>query len=108
VNGDHEDFCQQDYGNYSKKGLAHPLAFKSAYAAVTGEPQFTNYSGDFVGVLDYIWYSEDTLSAERILSPLSEEIILSHNGALPNPHMCSDHIPIACDLYGRIPSNAPR
>jgi len=109
VPGDHADFCQQEFGSYTKKGLSNPLSLRSAYAAVTGEPPFTNYTGDFVGVLDYIWYSEELLSAERVLVPLSEDIIISHNGALPNPYMCSDHISIACDLYGKITNNnAPR
>jgi len=109
VESNHVDFCGQDYGVYSKRGLNQEFSLKSAYLAVTGsEPAFTNYSGDFVGVLDYIFFTDETISAERVLTPLSEEIILSHNGALPNPYMCSDHIPLACDFYGRILNNPPR
>jgi hypothetical protein len=58
--------------------------------------------GDFVGALDYIWYTDSTLSVERVLQIPSEEVVLSHNGALPNPFMCSDHIPIVADVYGKL------
>jgi len=103
VEGNHEDFCGQDYGTYTKKGLAHSLSLKSAYTSVMGsEPPFTNFTGDFIGVLDYIWYTDESLSSEKVLAPLNEETIRSYNGALPNPFMCSDHIPIACELYGKL------
>lgn len=55
-----------------------------------------------MGALDYIWYTDTTLSAERVLQIPSEAIVMSHNGALPNPFMCSDHIPIVADIYGKI------
>jgi CCR4-NOT transcription complex subunit 6 len=103
VEGNHEDFSQQDYGNYTKKGLSTSLSLKSAYASVASEPPFTNFGGDFVGVLDYIWFTDDLLSAEKVLAGVSEETVRSYNGALPNPFMCSDHIPIAAELNGRLP-----
>lgn len=59
-------------------------------------------SGDFVGALDYIWFTDNTLSVERVLQLPAEEVVLGHNGALPNPFMCSDHIPIVADVYGKL------
>jgi len=106
VEANHADFSKWDYGDYSKKGIEHFLNISSSYGVVTGEPPFTNYTDRFVGLLDYIWFSNTTLHAERVLVPHSEEVILSHNGALPNPYMCSDHIPIAVELYGKIPPSA--
>eukprot|EP01125_Pyxidicula_operculata_P015564 TRINITY_DN5297_c0_g1_i1.p1 TRINITY_DN5297_c0_g1~~TRINITY_DN5297_c0_g1_i1.p1 ORF type:complete len:513 (+),score=98.64 TRINITY_DN5297_c0_g1_i1:658-2196(+) len=98
VKADHSDFCKQDYGGYTQKGLEHSLNLSSAYGTVTGEPAFTNYTDDFAGVLDYIWFTDETLSAERVLIPHGEDIVLNLNGALPNPYMCSDHIPLVCDI----------
>jgi len=106
VEANHADFGKHDYGDYSRKGLEHSLTFSSTYGVVTGEPPFTNYTDRFVGLLDYIWFSNFTLHSERVLVPHSEEVILSHNGALPNPYMCSDHIPIAAELYGKLPSSS--
>lgn len=122
VAGIHEDFAHHDYGNYTKIGLNHQLDLRSAYKEVTDEePSYTNYTGtksfrsfpasltwhltkvgDFVGALDYIWYTDTTLSCERVLQIPPEQVVLSHNGALPNPFMCSDHIPIVADLYGKL------
>eukprot|EP01127_Copromyxa_protea_P013202 TRINITY_DN3529_c0_g1_i1.p1 TRINITY_DN3529_c0_g1~~TRINITY_DN3529_c0_g1_i1.p1 ORF type:complete len:901 (+),score=138.88 TRINITY_DN3529_c0_g1_i1:76-2703(+) len=109
VAGTHADFANHDYGRYIKNGLNHKLELKSAYNEVCSEePAYTNYTGDFVGALDYIWYSDNTLSAERVLEVPPEEVVINHNGALPNPFMCSDHIPIVADIFGKIaPSRMP-
>eukprot|EP01126_Amoeba_proteus_P003828 TRINITY_DN11296_c0_g1_i1.p1 TRINITY_DN11296_c0_g1~~TRINITY_DN11296_c0_g1_i1.p1 ORF type:complete len:304 (+),score=71.31 TRINITY_DN11296_c0_g1_i1:558-1469(+) len=103
VKGNHVDFAQHDYGTYTRNGLQHKLDLRSSYKEVMGrEPSFTNYTGDFMGTLDYIWYTDCTLSAERVVSPQTEELVLSHNGALPNPYMCSDHIPLVTDFFGKL------
>lgn len=46
------------YGRYTHLGMEHRLQISSSYAPI-GEPQFTNYTNDFEGVLDYIWYSRE-------------------------------------------------
>jgi len=103
VLGDHQDLGQYDYGHYSKHGLKHSMELQSSYHTVCGqEPPFTNYTGDFIGVLDYIWYTEDSLSAEQVIQTFSEEVVLSHNGALPNPYVCSDHVYLCADIFGKI------
>jgi CCR4-NOT transcription complex subunit 6 len=94
VQPDHPDFLGYNYGQYTETGLSHSLNFSSAYNTVTGEPPFTNYTGDFSGVLDYIWYTEKYLCADSILAVPEEEDIKAQNGALPNPWMCSDHVPV--------------
>lgn len=116
VSGAHEDFTHHDYGQYTKNGLSHKMELKSAYKEVfSEEPSFTNYTGttwedesltscegDFVGALDYIWYTDNTLTVDRVLQVPPEEVVINHNGALPNPFMCSDHVPIVADIYGKL------
>jgi CCR4-NOT transcription complex subunit 6 len=102
VSGNHADLAQYDYGHYSKEGLHHKIELQSSYNVVCGEPAFTNYTGDFIGVLDYIWFTDDTISVEQVLTTLKEEVVLSHNGALPNPYICSDHICLVADFAGKI------
>jgi CCR4-NOT transcription complex subunit 6 len=98
----HRDFNGYDYGKYSNLGMRHSLEVSSAYASVLGrEPAFTNYTGDFVGTLDYIWASANSVVPVRVLLTLPEEIVVSHNGALPNPFMCSDHLPLVADFQPR-------
>lgn len=104
VEGDHEDFLEQDYGLYTQNGLEHSLSLQSSYSSVCGEPPFTNYTANYTGVLDYIWFTDHTLSAEKTLSPVSEEVILSYFGPLPNLYMPSDHIPIGCQIHGKTPT----
>eukprot|EP01130_Rhizamoeba_saxonica_P015525 TRINITY_DN6995_c0_g1_i1.p1 TRINITY_DN6995_c0_g1~~TRINITY_DN6995_c0_g1_i1.p1 ORF type:complete len:501 (+),score=94.86 TRINITY_DN6995_c0_g1_i1:245-1747(+) len=100
IEKDHADWLGYDYGEYSSEPLTHSLHFKSSYSAVLGgEPDFTNYTSDFIGVLDYIWFSDDFLTTQKVLETVSSDIVKSHNGALPNPWMCSDHIPIVAEIH---------
>jgi len=91
----HEDLEPYYYGDYSENGMRHPFLLSSAYAAI-GEPQFTNYTGDFSGALDYIFYSSDTLGVNKILAPVEEEAV--RESRLPNAFMNSDHIPIMAEF----------
>jgi len=96
--GSHPDFLGYTYGDYTDSGLKHSFSLHSANAAIAGEPPFTNYTGDFNGVLDYIWYTGDCLNVERALLGVDESVVHAYNGALPNPHMPSDHIPLVSDF----------
>ena len=100
--GDHPEFLGYTYGDYTDSGLKHSLNLISANATLAGEPQFTNYTVDFNGCLDYIWYAHHNLSVERVLNGVDERIVHSYNGALPNPHMPSDHIPLVADFVQNI------
>jgi len=92
----HNDFLTFNYGNSSNTGLSHPLSLSSAYAPI-GEPSFTNYTGDFQGVLDYIWYTNESLAVMKVLQPVDEETVKATR--LPNAYMNSDHISVISELY---------
>lgn len=96
--GDHPEFLGYTYGDYTDSGLKHSLQLLSANSTLGSEPAFTNYTGDFNGVLDYIWYSKNSLNVERALNGVDESVVHAYNGALPNPHMPSDHIPLVSDF----------
>jgi CCR4-NOT transcription complex subunit 6 len=72
--------------------LVHHVPLESAYAAI-GEPRYTNYTGHFVGVLDYILYSSNMLACLSVLDVDDEEVVKAHS-ALPNPQFPSDHVSI--------------
>jgi hypothetical protein len=39
--------------------ISHNIQLKSAYSSVLGdEPRYTNYTANYKGVLDYIWYTQ--------------------------------------------------
>eukprot|EP00249_Psilotum_nudum_P005767 c19190_g1_i1 orf=281-1489(-) len=75
-----------------------PLALYSLYAFVKEEPVFTNFTPDFTGTLDYLFFSSlDHLRPKSVLElplPSSPDIC---NG-LPNYNHPSDHLPIGGDF----------
>jgi len=92
----HMDLDPFGYGAYTVHGMQHHLLLSSAYAPI-GEPPFTNFTGDFVGVLDYIWFSQDSLAVSKVLQPVDEETV--RTSKLPNAYMHSDHIYLLSEFY---------
>jgi len=76
--------------------LQHGLPLSSAYGAY-GEPKFTNYTGHFLGVLDYIWHSKPHLYPTSCLV-IEEEPQLKKEVALPNAQFPSDHLPLVSEF----------
>lgn len=96
--------------------LCHQLPLVSAYSAfsrLTGgsvlerqrwhmdpasnEPLFTNCTRDFLGTLDYIFFTADSLVVESLLELLDEEN-LRKDTALPSPEWSSDHIALLAEF----------
>lgn len=75
-----------------------PIALRSVYATVRGEPLFTNYTPGFTGTLDYIFLSTSSVitpvSYLELPDPDSKDIV----GGLPNYHHPSDHLPIGVEF----------
>eukprot|EP01119_Soliformovum_irregulare_P021749 TRINITY_DN7307_c0_g1_i2.p1 TRINITY_DN7307_c0_g1~~TRINITY_DN7307_c0_g1_i2.p1 ORF type:complete len:507 (+),score=111.56 TRINITY_DN7307_c0_g1_i2:96-1616(+) len=91
----HADLHPYHYGAYSSHGMKHPFHLSSAYGFM-GEPPFTNTSTQFVGTLDYLWFTHETLKVSKVLQPIEEEIIKVT--LMPNLHVPSDHICIASEF----------
>uniref|UniRef100_A0A5B7B542 poly(A)-specific ribonuclease n=1 Tax=Davidia involucrata TaxID=16924 RepID=A0A5B7B542_DAVIN len=96
--------------------LTHQLPLVSAYSSfarmgvgigleqqrrrmdpTTNEPLFTNCTRDFIGTLDYIFYSADSLTVESLLELLDEDS-LRKDTALPSPEWSSDHISLLAEF----------
>jgi CCR4-NOT transcription complex subunit 6 len=90
VSNSHSDLGSRKYGNFTRDGISHPFSLKSSYSAV-GELAFTNYTPNFSGVLDYIWYSTNTLSVVGLLGDVDKEYLQRVPG-FPNYHFPSDHL----------------
>ncbi|MBA0713260.1 hypothetical protein Golax_012302, partial [Gossypium laxum] len=63
----------------------------------TNEPLFTNCTRDFIGTLDYIFYTADSLTVEALLELLDEDS-LRKDTALPSPEWSSDHIALLAEF----------
>jgi len=90
MSNQHEDLGGRKYGNFTRDGISHPFSLKSSYSSI-GELSFTNYVSSFCGVLDYIWYSTNTLQVVGLLGDIDKEYLKRVPG-FPNYHFPSDHI----------------
>mmetsp|Transcript_15098 Transcript_15098/g.39221 ORF Transcript_15098/g.39221 Transcript_15098/m.39221 type:complete len:560 (-) Transcript_15098:386-2065(-) len=61
------------------------------------ELPFSNYTGHFIGTLDYIWYTQDQFELAALLEP-ADEAEVSKDTALPSAQFPSDHLPLAIEL----------
>jgi CCR4-NOT transcription complex subunit 6 len=76
--------------------LIHHLNLISAYSAIA-EPKYTNYTGHFIGVLDYIFYTRNLLRCSSCLD-VDDEMLLHKQTALPNQQYPSDHLPLVAEM----------
>ncbi|KAI9122033.1 hypothetical protein K1719_006722 [Acacia pycnantha] len=85
---------------YSSFGRTVGLGFEQHRRRVdraTNEPLFTNVTRDFIGTLDYIFYTADSLVVESLLELLDEES-LRKDTALPSPEWSSDHVALLAEF----------
>jgi len=92
------------YGKYTDQisvqgGMRHNFSLKSAYATALGgsELPITNYTPSFKGVIDYIWYTNLSLSVEAVLGEVDEKYLEKVVG-FPNAHFPSDHVCIISEF----------
>lgn len=88
VPGDHPDFNGKSYGKFTASGVAHHLGLRSAYSGI-GELPLTNYTPSFLGVIDYIWFSTQSVTVTDVLGGLDEDY-LSKVVGFPNAHFPSE------------------
>ncbi|CAK0911320.1 unnamed protein product [Prorocentrum cordatum] len=108
VRGDHEDLRNDPCGLMGKLTLRHSLCMATAYQTCNGrEAQYTNYTEDFKGTLDYIWFSPDALAVLAI-SQVDDESQLTQETALPSSTRPSDHVSlVATFMFHDAPAEAP-
>ncbi|KAG0044455.1 Glucose-repressible alcohol dehydrogenase transcriptional effector [Gryganskiella cystojenkinii] len=106
---DHEDFMDHAYGTYTTEGLSHKLSLRSSYSGEKEIP-FTNFTPSYAAVIDYIFYSSNSLSVLGLLGGVEKEY-MSRVVGFPNAHFPSDHVPILAEFKFQaqktLPKNAP-
>ena len=79
--------------------ITHSFQLGSAYQTVLGEePWTTNYTHNFKGVLDYIWYSANNLMPLSVAMIPDEVQLTKHGEALPSTEFSSDHVMLISDM----------
>ncbi|CBZ52933.1 Carbon catabolite repressor protein, related [Neospora caninum Liverpool] len=115
----HTDLASDRHGLLAELNLGHNIPLKSGYAVSKAlkdgldphdfyalrqsEPEFTNYTGNYTGCLDYLFFTDTMLRVREILEPVdskqlfreARQLQLLHQ-ALPSPLRPSDHIPLLC------------
>ncbi|KAG9253050.1 Endonuclease/exonuclease/phosphatase [Emericellopsis atlantica] len=97
---DHPELSKYQYGNFTRDGIEHPFSLRDAYAHTRNtadEMPFTNYTPGFTDVIDYIWYSTNSLEVVSVLGPPDREY-LSRIPAFPYWHYPADHIQIMSEF----------
>ncbi|XP_040030550.2 nocturnin isoform X1 [Gasterosteus aculeatus] len=91
------------YRRFSSSALGLNSAYKLLSANGETEPAYTSWkirpSGESCSTLDYIWYSHEALSVQRLLDIPTEEQIGPDR--LPSYHYPSDHLSLLCDVSFR-------
>lgn len=92
VSPDHEEMQVDPCGILKHLPVGHSLRLHTAYETCNGrEAIYTNYTEDFKGTLDYIWFTSETLSVLAI-SQVDDESQLTQETALPSSTRPSDHV----------------
>ncbi|XP_039140004.1 carbon catabolite repressor protein 4 homolog 1-like [Dioscorea cayenensis subsp. rotundata] len=113
----HPDLVVDPYGILRPNSkLSHNLVLVSAYSSfartkgiglqaeqrrrvdpMSNEPLFTKYTRDYIGTVDYIFYTADSLTVEALLELLDEESLMKET-ALPSPEWSSDHVALRAEF----------
>ncbi|XP_041707314.1 CCR4-NOT transcription complex subunit 6 [Coregonus clupeaformis] len=109
VDSTHKDFKELRYieslTNFNCNGkngasngrITHGFKLKSAYENAL--MPYTNYTFDFKGIIDYIFYSQPTLNVLGVLGPLDPHWLHENNiSGCPHPHIPSDHFSLFAQL----------
>lgn len=101
VQGDHNDLKADPCGLLSRQNLGHQMRIGTAYETCNGcEADYTNYTEEFKGTLDYIWYSSESLAVLAI-SQVDDESQLTQETALPSSTRPSDHVSLVATFKYR-------
>jgi CCR4-NOT transcription complex subunit 6 len=90
LSNSHSELGPQKYGDFTRNGMTHPFSLQSSYGKI-GELPFTNWTPDFRSVIDYVWYSTNTLQVAGLLGQVDPQY-MSRVPGFPNYHFPSDHL----------------
>lgn len=96
LSNSHEELGNYNYGDFTRHGMSHPFSLKSAYSHI-GEMKFTNYSPDFRQVIDWVFYSTQTMQVTGVLGEVDREYMKRVPG-FPNHYFPSDHLPLLTEF----------
>jgi CCR4-NOT transcription complex subunit 6 len=111
IRADHVDFKDLLYKSTLQKMLSHSTneqhythPFKLSSVFDKNIMPYTNYTYDFKGMIDYIFYPKESMRPLGFLGPISEDWLKENKVVgCPHPHITSDHFSLLVEL-GMSPS----
>ena len=97
LSSSHPDLGTQKYGDFTRNGMSHPFKLESSYGTINELP-FTNWTPDFREVIDYIWYSGNTIQVAGVLGEVDQNYMTRVPG-FPNYHFPSDHLLLMAEYH---------
>ena len=110
ISTDHQDFLDYNYDLFiestirststirsptGKPELRHPFRLKCCNDHI----EYTNYTYEFKGIIDYVFFTSDFILPTGVLGGVSSEWLKSQKIlGCPNPHFPSDHFPLLCEF----------
>lgn len=104
VSMDHQDFKELGYKPCLQRLLSsdtgeYTHSFKLASAYSEDIMPHTNYTFDFKGIIDYIFYTKTGMVPLGLLGPVSNDWLRENKVVgCPHPHIPSDHFPLLVEL----------
>lgn len=100
---DHPELGNYQYGHFTRDGIQHPFSLRSAYSLLSDTPDaltFTNYTPGFIGMIDHIWYSTNSLEVTALLGSVDPDYMKRVPG-FPNYHFPSDHLSLLVEFLAK-------
>ncbi|CAF3473689.1 unnamed protein product [Rotaria socialis] len=113
ISMNHADFKDLCYDSYLKKycrldedltpsnDIIHHFKLQSAYETTATSPimPYTNYTYDFKGIIDYVFYSTQLMRVLGVLGPLDPEWLQTNKiVGCPHPNVPSDHFSLLVEF----------
>lgn len=92
----HQELQDDPQGILENAELRHNLNLRDSYTML-GKDFYSNFTGAFVGILDYIWHTAERLRVTRILEQIDHDTLTAYT-ALPSPQYSSDHIALMTEF----------
>uniref|UniRef100_T1IXS6 poly(A)-specific ribonuclease n=1 Tax=Strigamia maritima TaxID=126957 RepID=T1IXS6_STRMM len=114
VSADHSEFKDLGYRgclaklSSSERSNEFSHSFKLARAYTDDVMPYTNYTFDFKGIIDYVFYTKQYMNPLGLLGCLDHEWFREHKViGCPHPHIPSDHFSLLVEFEMFVPHNIP-
>jgi len=99
--------CRTDKNAPTANTIVHHFKLESAYETSSSPIMpFTNYTSDFRGIIDYVFYAKQLMRVLGVLGPLDPEWLQTNKiVGCPHPHIPSDHFSLLVE-FELSPSNS--